>query len=769
MASEPSQDSLPVGTKRKFDDTLLPPEYPHLNCKRRHCSIKDSDHAALGENDATNSAIDTTAAAATGFSSPLSEISDDRLPTAEEYYLLEQERLEGERDLTRLLSDDNLPTVEEFCHVEQELLEEQEHLTMEKHESQMQEVIEVKTWEEGDVAKLHKDLEATLAQIKSANKGSLTPETFEYLQSEVTASPFYLPEPKVPDLRTKGVDAATNTYTVAEGIDAATDTQTITMGVDAATDTRTLTKGVDAATNTHIASKGVDAATSTQTFIKLKRTSGTQTEAHSGTSTATQTVTSSFEETATQTESKVSDASIQTDPVPKTFPSTDEIYKKDLKYIRRAKPLVSSTNVITVKCRRRKEPTKTPSTSRFGTTSYLPSPSRTQNGGRPSATRSSGSQVFSLLDDDDDVSMTNSGTWRTGGGSGSGNDFVRGSMGGFGGEYEWDGDEEALEPVEFYGIQGNTRAAHSSTLLRYQNRTTNIGEFPSPIVGLRLNQRKYLREIGSRHWRDPVSRATAILKETSWYTPAPIDDKEAITANWTSSGSYRLYKGFPLVEDVEFIVHNNNPPQEPDGDCYWRSVSFCLYGSDEHWNIVKAEHLEYLHYVLSQPQHPRYNLYRKHLNGRFFDTSSVDGVAFKANIWQLLHLAHAWTPAVVSQITADLYNIFVVIFTLENGVASETNVRGVHNSRHIFLCFTGGCHFQPMTPNEYDAWEFRYPRITVDATAKYVNAPKATSAKQTWEHPWRKEFSSTVLPPVPRLHGCNIEELRRFLGSNPRP
>ncbi|KAK8079991.1 hypothetical protein PG997_007809 [Apiospora hydei] len=736
MASEPSQDSLPVGTKRKFDDNQLPPEYPDSNSKRRRCSGKDSDHAALDDNDTINSAFDATA---TGFSSPLSEVSDDRLPTVEEYYLLEHERLE-----------------------------EQDRLAGEKNESQVQEVIEVKTWEDGDVAKLHQDLVATLAQIKSANKGWLTSETFEYLQSEVTASPFYSAEPKVPDVKTKGVDAATNT--IAKGVDATTATQTITKGVNAATNTRTPPQCVDAATNTHIASKGVDAATNTRTWIKLKRSFHTQTEVIQGTTTATQTPTSAFEEAATQTEAEaeVSDASIQTDPIPKTFPSTDEIYKNDLKYIRRAKPLVSSTNVITVKCRRRKEPTKTPSASRFGTTSYLPSPSRTQNGGRSNTTRSSSSQVVSLVDDDDDVSMTNDGNWRIGGGSRLGNDFVRGSMGGLGGEYESDGDE-ALEPVGFYGIQGNARATDSSTLLRYQNRQTNVGEYPSPVVGLRLNQREYLRGIGSRHWTDPISRASDILKKTSWYTPAPIDDKEAITANWTSSGSYRIYKGFPLVEDIEFIVHSNNPPHDPDGDCYWRSVSFCLYGSDEHWNIVKAEHLEYLYHVLSEPQHPRYKLYHEHLNGRFFNTSSVDGVSFKANIWQLLHLAHAWTPAIVSQITADLYNICVIIFTLLNGVASETNVRGVHNSRHIFLCFTSGCHFQPMTPNEYDAWEFRYPRITVDATAKYLNAPKATSSKQTWEHPWRKEFSSTVLPPVPRLHGCNIEELRHFLGSNPRP
>lgn len=683
MASDSAPGSLQTGIKRKFAETQLPSRSPHH--KRRKCFEDYSE-------DETNSDIDATV---TGFSSPLSDVSEDRLPTAEEFCRLEQERL----------------TVESYDSQNQEV--------------EIEEVIEVKTGEEEDPDKLHEDLKATLAQIKNMNKGLLTPEVFEYLQSEVTSSHLYSPEPKADDIKPNGVDATTNTQRVTKP-------------------------------------RGVDAATSTRRVIKVVRSSLTQTEVIPGIT----------NEVAAQTESIKfnANASVQTDPIPKTFPSSDEVYKKDLEYIRRAKPLISSTDVITVKCRLRKEPTKTPSKSRFGTASYLPSPSKTQNGVRSSVHRQSKSQVVSLVDDDNDndismVEMPREGNWRTGG-SGYGNEFVYGNTGGLGDVS--DGYEEALETVEFYGIQGaSTSATRSRTLLRYQDRHTGIGEHPSPIVGLRLNQDSYRTEIKSKHRRDPIPLATEVLRN-SWGSPAPVDDKMAIST-WTTSGFYQLQRGFPLVEDVEFIIHRNMPPQEPDGDCYWRSVSFCLYGSDEHWDVVKAEHLEYLHYVLSKPQHPRYKLYHGHLNARFFDTSSVSGVTFKANIWQLLHLAHAWTPAVISQITADLYNICVIIFTLENGVATETNVRGVYNSRHIFLCFTNGCHFQPMTPNEYDAWEFRYPRITIEATAKYVNAPKATSAKRTWEHPWRKEFSSTVLPPVPRLHGCDIDKLRLYLGSNPRP
>ncbi|KAK6852541.1 hypothetical protein PG995_011092 [Apiospora arundinis] len=626
----------PAGTKRKFDDIESPVDPPN-KVKRR-----------------------------TPSSSPLSEVGDDRLPSAEEFNQLEQERL--------------VHQAKESIETETETYREETNLDM-----------------------LHEDLENTLAQIKSANQGYLTPEAFKRLKSEVESSPFNSPEPKAPQRQ----------Y------------------ADAATITRTVIKVVR--------------SSEVQTVEPIVTDVGIQTESYvSNASIQTEKLVS---DASIQTEKFVSDASVQTDPIPKKSP---------YEMIRRTKPLVPSANVITVKCRLRKEPptiTRTPSTRVRAASSYLPSPSRTQP-----------TQVVSLIDDDDDSIMEVSGENWPVGGSQYGNDLA------YGLDYadEMDSDEEAIQNVEFYGIQQTAaNAPRIAKLLRYQDMQIGVGEHPSPLVGLRLDRQRYMKEISSNHRRDPISRATLILQKSSWSARAPLDEYAAIAANWTQNG-YQVLKGFPLVEDVEFIIHRNSPALEPDGDCYWRSVAFCLYGSDEYWDVVKAEHLGYLHHVLSEPRHPRYRLYSEHLNSRFFDTSSVGGSPFKANIWQLLHLAHAWTPAVVSQITADLYNICVIIFTLEDGIIAETNVRGVYNSRHIFLCFTRNCHFQPMTPNSYDPWEFQYPRITVEATAKYVNAPKATSTKQTWDHPWRKEFSQTVMPPVPRLHGCDVEELRKYLGSNPR-
>ncbi|KAK8105858.1 hypothetical protein PG999_009217 [Apiospora kogelbergensis] len=117
--------------KRKFEDTQLPNRSPHP--KRRHI------------------AIDTTA---TGSSSPLSEISEDRLPSAEEFRRFEQYRL---------------------------------------------------AWEKQDLAqmdKLHEKLKSTLAQIKMANKGSLTHEAFSvYNPRSPPPTPAQILRPSTPMLR----------------------------------------------------------------------------------------------------------------------------------------------------------------------------------------------------------------------------------------------------------------------------------------------------------------------------------------------------------------------------------------------------------------------------------------------------------------------------------------------------------------------------------------------------------------------------------------
>lgn len=220
--------------------------------------------------------------------------------------------------------------------------------------------------------------------------------------------------------------------------------------------------------------------------------------------------------------------------------------------------------------------------------------------------------------------------------------------------------------------------------------------YPSPTRGLQLQYTKYWEDIGA----DPSTvHYVKELLERSAYLGVPEENDSML--QWTRPGTYMVQAGFPLVEDVDFVVPHNRG--EPTGDCYWRSISFCLYDSPDYWAFVKAEHLAYVHHVLTQPRHVRHRLYVEHFNGRFFDTTAAGLPPFKANLWQMLHLPHTWTPAIMSQITADLYNICIITFTLEDNVVTETSIRGVYNSRHIFLAFSNGNHFHPMTPNAYPA------------------------------------------------------------------
>ncbi|KAI1267042.1 hypothetical protein F5Y18DRAFT_444786 [Xylariaceae sp. FL1019] len=256
------------------------------------------------------------------------------------------------------------------------------------------------------------------------------------------------------------------------------------------------------------------------------------------------------------------------------------------------------------------------------------------------------------------------------------------------------------ELPSFYG-SGNDGAKRASIVLRYQDRMNQIGHIPAPTTGLRLKLDEYFKD--SAALRDPPSEQIKAILQTTSYSGATMDEEQAIQKTWLPDKDKILYRGFPLVEDIQFIAAGNH--HTPNGDCYWRSLSYVLQGTRARWELVKAEHLEYMFHVLSDSHHPRHDLYAKELNTKFFLTrgSAGDHPDFKANLWQLFHMPHTWTPGVMQQITADLYNIHLVTFTVERTEwkCTEVSVRGVYNSRHVFMLFVDGNHFQPLLPNEY--------------------------------------------------------------------
>ncbi|RYP63973.1 hypothetical protein DL771_009008 [Monosporascus sp. 5C6A] len=512
------------------------------------------------------------------------------------------------------------------------------------------------------------------------------------------------------------------------------------------------------------------------------------------------------------------EASAQTSPIPATS-SNIELWKRQLELIRRPQPVVPYNYPTTVvKCLLR-EPEKTAAATQPSSRAPRTSPSSSS-----SSSFSNKQKVVAVIDllssDDEDEDDNNNNTDRVPrsvrvGGSGRQNydlvarpneteqqyidlenDICHGGAAYYGGgspspSTEEDPDEPYMwgRIEDFYGLaRGDAGTEQSRWGLRYQANTDQYRRKPSPVAGLQLRLDDYLRDVGSTHRRDVGFQIGETLRRTSWGVGSGLDAASTERA-WCRSRGTRVLRGFPLVEDVRFLVPGNYG--EPEGDCYWRALSFHLYGGDGHWDLVKAEHLAYVHHVLTHEAHPRHALYARHLNARFFDTAAPstgerDGdsggsYSFKANIWQVLHMAHAWTPALMQQVSADLYNICVVTFGVQSSASppsssrdsssvitvTETTMRGAYNSRHVFLLYAGDSHFMPMMPTDYYAWEFQYPRPTAADTARYRFAPKATSLRGALEHAWRREFTASVLPPVPRLHGCHVDKLRRYMGSRP--
>lgn len=269
--------------------------------------------------------------------------------------------------------------------------------------------------------------------------------------------------------------------------------------------------------------------------------------------------------------------------------------------------------------------------------------------------------------------------------------------------------KEEPEAASFYGYgAGAAWGTMADKALRYQDRFADAGEIPGPRSGLRLKLDEYARDTGvDKELAEGLEPAIlAVLGET-FYAGETLDEEQAWHRSWAND-SLELYSGFPLVERVEFVAAGNH--EEPAGDCYWRALAYSLHGTPARWDLVKAAHLAYLRHVLGDRTHPRHELYAQ-LNARFFESSGPNqkkkkgaGGVFRANLWQLLHMPHAWTPGVMQQVTADLYSLHLVTFTYDgrgSNLCSEVSVRGAYNARHVFMLFVDGAHFQPLAVNAY--------------------------------------------------------------------
>lgn len=111
----------------------------------------------------------------------------------------------------------------------------------------------------------------------------------------------------------------------------------------------------------------------------------------------------------------------------------------------------------------------------------------------------------------------------------------------------------------------------------------------------------------------------------------------------------------------------------------------------------------------------------------------------------------------MQQITADLYGIFLVIFSSPFGTEDITNVqiRGSYNAPHRFIRYRGGNTYWPLIPRVGRPSEYRFPKVTLQDTKGQCGIDDDLNPKTNdgLLHPWRRPFPDTPVPdklsPVP--------------------
>jgi hypothetical protein len=116
--------------------------------------------------------------------------------------------------------------------------------------------------------------------------------------------------------------------------------------------------------------------------------------------------------------------------------------------------------------------------------------------------------------------------------------------------------------------------------------------------------------------------------------------------------------------------------------------------------------------ILLDKSHPRYDLY-----------TAKNNANPKKSLWQRLSTPYEYQDQEIIQVTADLYDLFIVQYDviLEEGqtdredtpvYCTKFQTRGNYNSRHIIIRYlTRSNHYQPLVPTKELGSEFTFPLL----------------------------------------------------------
>ncbi|EMR84424.1 hypothetical protein BcDW1_6934 [Botrytis cinerea BcDW1] len=141
----------------------------------------------------------------------------------------------------------------------------------------------------------------------------------------------------------------------------------------------------------------------------------------------------------------------------------------------------------------------------------------------------------------------------------------------------------------------------------------------------------------------------------------------------------------PFVEDATVFYPSKIPGS---GDCFFGAVSMALYGTTMYWHYTKYCHLWFFRYVLTHPAHPRHSFYW-HIN-------SIGDANGQMNTWHRLSTPHAWQLSALFNVTADTYNLFVVLYEAPQAI----DLFGQYNATHVFFHLINRNHYESLIPKD---------------------------------------------------------------------
>ncbi|KAG4031358.1 hypothetical protein MFRU_009g01360 [Monilinia fructicola] len=282
----------------------------------------------------------------------------------------------------------------------------------------------------------------------------------------------------------------------------------------------------------------------------------------------------------------------------------------------------------------------------------------------------------------------------------------------------------------------------------------------------------------------PDQRLQQTMEEYATFTPTV---KKRRLQPFTEIG----VDGFPLVESTQFNIVRSFPAdrqyyEQQDliwiiSNSYYRAVAWCVYGNWEFWPQVKAQHRTYVNRALENKDHPR--------NGLYKDLNSARKGHNHLNLKERLGTPYcAIRHEDIQQVTADLYGIFLVVFTYQpegqaikrSGVTPDQaakhfapTLRGDFNRPHKFIRLSIGTMpenmkqypnskqmsiwqiYEPMMPNltlPARPSDFRYVRPSLENTKASLPEDISEEEGNGYVHPWRRIYGDKPVIPAPLTH-----------------